>query len=799
MIKDLYSKIVFKYTKYTLFFIFLLVGFLAFEAFKLEVDASAKTLLLENDKDLAYSREVYKRYKSQDLLMIAYTPKSYLLSDDTLKNIKKISSDLQKLPLVDSVNTILNIPLLETSKLSFEQLAEGAKTLETKGINKDEVKKELLNNPLYIENFVSPDFKTTSIMINLKDNFSKDVQHKNIVEIRSIMKKYQADADMFLGGANMIADDMISYVKSDLKNYGVIVLFLLILILYVVFKEIKWVLLPLIILFAAIVSSIGLLGLFEWQVTVVSSNFISFQLILTTSIIIHLVVRYRELASNSTKLIQKDLILKTVSSMVKPTFFAVITTIAGFSSLVLSGILPVINLGWMMSASLVLSFFLTYILFGSLMVFLKPSPPNKTFEKQFAITQLLSNIVQKHYKAIFILSFLTILFSISGASKLVVENSFINYFKSSTEIFQGMSIIDKQLGGTTPLDVTIDLIEDTTIQETSQKQKNSAFGEFEENMLDDFENEFETKEQENQYWFTSTKMQKIEKIHAYLESIPELGKVLSFGTVLRVGKTINNNEDLGNFQLALLYNEFPDDLKKQILNPYLSIKDNQVRFTIRIVDSNPDLRRDELLKKIRAELHEKVGIKKEHIHLSGLMVLYNNMLQSLFKSQILTLSVMVILLFVMFWSIFKSFRIGLAAIIANIIPIGIVFGFMGWFSIPLDMMTITIASISIGIAVDDTIHYLYRYKNEYLKFGNYIDAMQSSHTSIGHAMTYTSLAISIGFLVLVLSEFTPTIYFGLLTVVAMLVALATDLLLLPRLVISLNAFKGVAKKANSTF
>ncbi|WP_373071802.1 RND family transporter [Sulfurimonas sp.] len=786
MIKNLYEKIILGYPKYILIFVSLFISFLAYEAFNLKIDASAKTLLLENDKDLAYSREVYKRYKTLDFLLIAYTPETALLDDITLNNIRNISSDLEKIPLVDSVNTILNIPLLQSSNLSFAELANGAVTLNDKGVDKKAVKHELLNNPLYVENFVSRDFKTTSIMINLKDNTSKEINHKTILEVRAVMQKYKADAKMFLGGANMIADDMITYVKSDLKEYGSIVLVLLIVILYIVFKEIKWVLIPLSILFASIVASTGVLGFFGWEVTVVSSNFISFQLILTTSIVIHLVVRYRELASKENELIQKDLVLATVSSMAQPTFFAILTTIAGFSSLVFSGILPVINLGWMMSTSLVLSFFLTYAMFGSIMMYLKPSKPNITFEKKYAITQLLSNMVQKHYVAIYVMSILMVVFSISGASKLIVENSFINYFKSSTEIYQGMSIIDQKLGGTTPLDVTIDLIEDTP-----QEDSSNNMGSYDDS-LDEFEDEFSSGEQENQYWFTSTKMQKIEKVHAYLESIPELGKVLSFGTVLRVGKSINENKELGNFELGLLYNEFPEDLKKQVLKPYLSIEDNQVRFNIRIVDSNPELRRDELLKKIKHELHEKLGIKKEHIHLSGLMLLYNNMLQSLFNSQIVTLSIMVVFLFFMFWALFRSFRIGLVAIIANIIPIGIVFGFMGWFNIPLDIMTITIASISIGIAVDDTIHYLYRYRNEYSKLGNYIEAMQTSHTSIGHAMTYTSLAISIGFLVLVLSPFTPTIYFGLLTVVAMLVALATDLLLLPRLVIRFHAFKGLS-------
>lgn len=793
MIKDLYSKVILGHPKFVLLFISLMISFLAYESFNLKVDASAKTLLLEDDKDLAYTRVVAKRYKTKDLLVIAYTPKKDLLDDTTLNNIRSISSDLRKIKYIDSVDDITNIPLLQTSELSFAELAKGAKTLSDKDINKQKAKHELLNNPLYVENFVSKDFKTTAIMIHLKDkntssSLSKDINHRTILGIRSVINKHSSEASMFLGGANMIADDMITYVKNDLKTYGAIVLLLLVVILYIVFKEIKWVLVPLAILFGAIVSSMGLLGLFNWEVTVVSSNFISFQLILTTSIIIHLVVRYRELASKTKDLNQKELVLQTVSSMSKPTFFAVITTVAGFSSLMLSGILPVINLGWMMSTSLLLSFFITYAMFGSIMILLKPSIPNKSFEANYDITRPLSYVVQKHYMYIFVVSLIIILFSISGATKLIVENSFINYFKPSTEIYQGMSIVDNKLGGTTPLDVTIDLVDDN-IQTDREEIENSASSDF----LDEFEDEFDNKDQENQYWFTSSKMQKIQKIHNYLESIDELGKVLSFATILKVGKSINQNQDLDNFQLALLYNEFPDKLKKQILRPYLNIDANQVRFNIRVVDSNPDLRRGELINRIKTELHEKLGIKKEHIHLSGLMLLYNNMLQSLFNSQILTIGVMVILLFAMFWALFRSFTIGLAAILANIIPIGIVFGFMGWLNIPLDMMTITIASISIGIAVDDTIHYLFRYRHEYAKCGDYTSAMRTAHTSIGHAMTYTSLAISIGFLVLVLSAFTPTIYFGLLTVVVMLVALATDMLLLPRLVMSLDAFRGLKR------
>ncbi len=672
MIKSLYEKFLLGYPRLVLLFIAIILSFLAYKAFDLKVDASAKTLVIEGDKDLEYSREVYNRYKSKDLLVIAYTPKNYILDDKTLKKIKEISDNLRKIPHVYSVTSILDLPLLQFSQGSFAELADGAKTLSSKGVKKQDVKNELINNPLYIENFVSKDFKTTSIMINLKDYKSRELNHQTIKQVRSVIKKHKANEEMFLGGANMIADDMITYVKNDIKNYGVIVFTLLVLILYIVFKEVKWVVLPVVVLLSSVIASAGVLGLFDWNVTVVSSNFVSFQLILTMSIIVHLIVRYRELSSQTKHLDQKKLVLDTVSSMSKPTFFAVITTIAGFTSLVFSELLPVINLGWMMATSLVLSFVLTYVLFGSIMLLVKPSKPNITFEKKYAIPKLLSNIVQKHYISIYIASIIIIVFSISGASKLVVENSFINYFKQSTEIYQGMSLIDQKLGGTTPLDVTIDLYEDTDHKEVLPHQA------VEDDMLSGFEDEFENETDEKQYWFTTTKMKKIEKIHNYLESIPELGKVLSFGTVLKVGKAINNDKDLGNFELGLLYNEFPDDLKDQILKPYLNIEANQVRFSIRIVDSNPDLRRDELLKKIKQELHEKIGIKKEHIHLSGLMVLYNNMLQSLFDSQIKTLSIMVLLLFSMFWILFRSFKIAVAAIVANIIPVGIVFGFMGY-------------------------------------------------------------------------------------------------------------------------
>ena len=826
MLRAFYTKLVFVYPKSILLLIALLVTFLGFHALDLKIDASPETLLLEDDKDLLYSRLVNQRYRSPDFLVIAYSPKQDLLAPETLNAIKSLSDELIKLPLVTSITSIYNIPFLQSPPRPVKDLVEHIPTIEGGDVDLNLARKELLNNPLYHENIVSPDLKTTAIVLNLpydtkyyelldernrQREISKlenatsqqktdalkaelaftrytdslrEAQHDNIVQIRAIMDRHRDKADMFLGGISMISDDLITFVKNDLKTYGVIVLLLLIAVLWVLFKEIRWVMVPILTLAASIISSIGFLGLFHFPITVISSNYVSLQLILTTSIIIHLIVRYRELAHKFPSQKQKDLVLHTVMSMSTPTFFAVLTTIAGFSSLILSGILPVINLGWMMSAGLIISFLMAYILFPAVLILLQPSVPNESFDNSFSITTIFANLVRKRASLIYISTGLMIIFNLYGTSELRVENSFINYFKSSTEIYQGMEVIDRQLGGTTPLDITIDFAQDEEpeiINETAEADEEDEF-------IDEFEDEFAETENQDQYWFTSDKMEKIEKVHDYLESVPELGKVISFGTMLKIGRTLNEGEDLDNFSLALLYNELPEEFAALLVKPYLNIESNQVRFYVRIVDSDPTLRRDALLKKVERELHTKLGIKKEEIHLSGIMVLYNNMLQSLFESQILTLGAMVALLFVMFWFLFGSFKIGLVSIVANLVPISVVFGIMGWLDIPLDMMTITIASISIGIAVDDTIHYLYRFQKEFANTKSYDESLKRSHASIGYAMSYTSAAIAVGFFVLILSPFIPTIYFGLLTVVAMLMALIADLLLLPRLIIVFKVF-----------
>ena len=767
-----------------LFIVGLIVLIFAVGATKLEIDASSNTILLEDDADLIFAKKVTEQFKTPNILVIAFSPNDYLLSKKTLTTIKDMSLKLESLDKIASITSILNVPLLQSSNKAIKELISNIPTLSNSNLDMSKVKKEFLNSPIYKNNLVSLDFKTTAIILNLEpeNTLSKkerdtlrEENHIFIQDIRNILKEYKHSGKLFLGGVNMISDDLISFVKNDLFVFGSALLVLLIIVLWITFRELRWVVLPIIISASSIVTTSGLLGFFGWEVTVISSNFISLQLIITLAIVLHLIVRYRELVHSSPNSTQQNLVLETMMSKLSPSFFAILTTIVGFASLMFSNILPIINLGWMMSSGIAISLVLSFIIFPASLVMLPKSKQDIKNKNRFSPTKIMSNWVEHNGKIILFISLLITLFSLSGSTKLIVENSFINYFRPSTEIYKGMQVIDEQLGGTTPLDVIVKFKNTKTIEINNDNNDDDEFS--------DFDDEFEEEQNANQYWFTSQKMQLILKIHNYLENKTEIGNVQSLATILKLGKSLNDGKELDNFALALLYNKLPEEFKKTIIDPYLNIEKNEVRFATRIIDSNPKLRRDELIKEINRDLKKMINPQTASFRQSNLMILYNNMLQSLFQSQIITLGFVLVLLFIMFLLIFRSFKVALIAIITNAISISVIFGFMGWFNIPLDLMTITIAAISLGIGVDDTIHYIHRFYEELKEDGDFIKAMHRSHNSVGYAMYYTSFAIMLGFSILVLSNFTPTIYFGFLTMIAMIMALLGSLLLLPRLLL----------------
>ncbi|MFO7556071.1 MAG: MMPL family transporter [Desulfobacterales bacterium] len=828
-----FDKVILERPKVVIASLIVVVLFFGYAAKDFKLDASAETLMLEDDKDLRYSRLIDSRYGIQDYLVMTYAPRGELFSDVTLTNLSRLCDDLKKVQRVSSVVSILDAPLLESPPVPIKELTGNIKTLESPAVDKTLAKIEFKNSPLYQNLIVGPDLKTTALLIyfpaddvyhNLLNTRNRlrekkadeglsseeaaeyrkvieqfrshrdrmrETRHQDIASIRSIMDNYRHDADLFLGGVSMIADDLISFIKNDLKVFGLGVLFFLIITLGIIFRKLHWIFLPIICCAFSVVSMMGLLGLFDWEVTVISSNFISLQLIITMAITIHLIVRYRELCIKNPDAEKRELVLDTVRLMAKPCLYAALTTIAGFGSLLLCNILPVITFGWMMSAGILVSLVMTFLVFPSFLMLIPGESSAVRRKPRFSLTPFLARFTEAHGLLILVISCGALVLTAIGVTRLTVENSFIDYFKQTTEIYQGMKVIDQNLGGTTPLDVLVDF-EKPSAKETDSTPQT---GKYENDEFDTFE-EFDKAEGEDKYWFNSEKMILVEKVHDYLDSLPEIGKVLSLGTLLKITQKLNNNTPLDNFELALLYNELPDRFREMVLTPYVSVEHDQVRFSVRVRDSEKSLKRNQLIKKIREDLVSKFGLDEDRVHLSGMMVLYNNMLQSLFESQIQTLGVVVVALMGMFMILFRSLKIALIAIAPNLLSIGVVLGFMGWLNIPLDMMTITIASISVGIAVDDTIHYIVRFKNEIRIDQNYIQTLHRCHGSIGHAMFYTSVTIIIGFSILVLSNFIPSIYFGLLTGLAMFIALIAALTLLPELLVLFKPF-GPGIKENS--
>ncbi|MFC1839578.1 RND family transporter [Thermodesulfobacteriota bacterium] len=820
----LYEKVILEWPLYVLICVLLGVVYLTYHSKDFRLDASTETLVLEGDKDLKYSQLIESRYGLNSYLVVAFTPNNDLFADRTMTRLSRLHGELEQLEGVESVVSILNVPLLESPPVSIKELSK-IQTLESPAVDKALARIEFSSSPLYRNLLVSPDLKTTALMLNLpedktyqelkqhrdqlreKKNLSsltkeeadefrkvsrefqqyhdkiREERHQLINAVRAVMDGYREDADLFLGGVSMIADDLINFIKSDLKMFGLGVFCFLIITLGVIFRQLRWILLPMFCCLVSVLSMMGILGLFGWEVTVISSNFISLQLIITMAIAIHLIVRFRELLTERPGDEKRTLILETVRLKMQPCLYAALTTIAGFSSLIFCNIKPVITFGWMMSAGIIISLILTFILFPTVLMMMKKPAPGRNPNPRFSFLSLLARFTEKNRFFILAFSIAVLIFSAAGISMLEVENSFIDYFKKSTEIYQGMKVIDQKLGGTTSLDVLVDLAEkgeeSQEVASETVEEENDIFAEFE---------EFDEEDDIQKYWLTSNKVEKIFEIHDYLNAIPETGKVLSLATILRIGETLNGGKPLGDFELALLNKELPDRYKNMFLEPYASPEHNQLRFYIRVKDSEKSLKRNELLKRIQHDLADEMGYGEENVHLTGMLVLYNNTLQSLFRSQILTIGTVLVALMGMFLVLFRSVKIALIAIFPNLLSVSVVLGMMGWLGIPLDMMTITIAAISVGIAVDNTIHYIHRFKEEFKVDGNYINSVYRCHGSIGHAVYYTSITIIIGFSILVLSNFIPTIYFGLLTGLAMFIALIASLTLLPQLLIFFKPF-----------
>jgi predicted RND superfamily exporter protein len=770
---------------------------------------------LENDPDLNYLRSINERYSSEEFFVITYSPKKKI-NEESLKELRKFVDEINNIKWVSKSISVLNAPLFESSDLPLIEKIKNIQYIVTPGIEINRALNELKNSPVYKKLIINEDATTFGIVVYIKDNkeylsalktnkifldkqqnsklSEKDLKefesqnkileklkkehNKNLefynIEIRSHISKYKNIADINLSGIPMIADDLITFVKKDITVFGSGVFIFIIITLWFIFRDIRWVVFPLLSCFLSIAIMVGMLGYLNWKVTVISSNFISLMLILTMEINIHYVERYKQLQAEFPKKKENYLAYLTTTKIFTPILYAVLTTALAFLSFIFCDIKPVIDFGWMMTLGLFISLFVSMILLPYLIIKFKPKATPIHQSKDSKIAEIFASIAINQRGLVLAFSTIILILSIYGMTRLKVENSFINYFDKKTEIYQGMKLIDEKLGGTTPLEIIL------KFKDTDSKNNKSD---------DDFFQGSDSNEYKDSYWFTNFRVNKIFNVHQYLETLPEIGKVLSFYSVLQLGEKINDNKKLGPLEMAILYSKLPDDIKKSIVTPYVSIENNEARISLRIIDSNPNLNRKELLIKIQKDLEEKLNLNKDEFKITGILVIFNNLLQSLFDSQIKTLGITFAGIFILLLILFKSLSWSIVAAIPNFTAALFILGSLGLFNIPLDMMTITIASISVGIAIDNSIHYIYRFREEFKINKNYKKTIEICHKSVGKAIVNASLTIVFGFSILMFSNFIPSIYFGIFTGLAMLTAMTLVLTLMPQLIAIIKPFK----------
>ncbi len=783
----------------------ILAALAAFFATRFSFDASAETLVVEGDPDFAAYEQITEMFSGDDFLLITFSPhQGALLSEANIALMASLQDRVAAVKGVASVFSLLDAPLLKSPPVPLTQLASGLKTLRSEGVDRALAVDELRASPLFRELLISDDGTAGAMRANIAPNNKlKAITERRadlrglaspstaereeltkldrayldereqylaardelISQIRELQAEYSEHARIHIGGVPMIAADMIAFVRSDLAIFGSAVLVLIMAVLYLAFREPRWVLLPIGSAALTLLYTVGVLGLVQKPATVISSNFVSLLVIMTISLTIHLIVRYRELRRLEGGPRGGELVVQTMLSKFAPCLYTALTTMAAFGSLTVSNIVPVEDFGWMMCLGVALALLTAFTAFPAVLMLLAAKDKATPKTPEAAFIRMLSQVARERAFWVVALSGLVAAAAGFGISKLSLDNRFIDYFQEDTEIYQGMVYIDQSLGGTVPFEVVV------------------SFSPWESIELED---DFFAEEEDafpDRYWFSRDKLDRIGALHKALEAMPEVGKVLSMSSLDELARQFTDGEPLNDLEIVGVLGVIPESIKAELIDPYASPTNGQMRISGRVIESGPYFDRDALVEEVRVYAQESLGFAPDEVVVSGMLVLFNGMLQELFNSQRDTLAYVLLATLAMFLILLRSVKFALLGLIPNVLSAAAVVGFMGLARIPLDMMTTTIAAISIGIGVDFAIHYLHRYRFERGQGLDAKNAVQACHSSTGRALYLTGITIMLGFSLLVFSNFVPTIMFGLLVAVAMGLALVANLSLLPSLLV----------------
>lgn len=797
------------------------------------LDASADSLLLDDDPALRELREVNGEYSlGGDFMIATWQPQGDPFAPQQLADLRALVEDLRQLEGVSAVLSLLDAVIFPEEELSLGRLVEEMKILGQDSVDPGLARRAVTQSPIFRNYMISPQGDVSGILVSvapvsresdaliteryrLRDSGADPARlaqveariaannqdylgrsTRLVAQAREVVRRHTANgAQVHLGGPPLIIADMVDAVRQDLWVFGIAALGVFGLILSLLLRRLLWVVLPLSASMLTVGAMLGLLGLIGWEVTVVSSNFVALVMILSLSLGVHLVVRHRELSSRL-QVSDAELARATATQMFLPCAFASLTTAVAFGSLLVAGIKPVIEFGRMMMLGMAVAMAVVFTLIPAALTLGgkgRRVPAAEETQKPGMLGGALAWLALRPPWMVIGLAVGLGLLMLAGLTRLQVDNRFIDYFRQTTEIYRGMELIDTRLGGTVPMDVVLRAPASWTERGSFDAEEAALLAEEDEELAELFgslEEDAPAEEPDalqDSYWMTTAGIEQLRRVQRQIEAVPGIGKVISVLTTVRTGEQLRRGP-LNDLERAVMVNALPAAIREQLFAPYLSADGHSVRLSTRVVESTRDLRRAELLDRVEQAV-QRAGVARDRFHVIGVAVLYSNTLQSLYGSLQGSLVIVLAAVLLMLLVLFRSFKVALLATSPNLLAALIVLGCMGWFGLPLDIMTVMVASISIGIAVDNSIHYSYRYRSEVQSGRDWKDALYRSHATIGRGIYFTSMTIIGGFLIFLLSYFIPTILFGALTSLAMVMGLVGSMTLLPALYLYFRPFK----------
>ena len=755
---SIFFNFLYNFRRLSLLSILLVVALLSFGIKNFKFDASSDTLVLENDTLFEQYEQTNEKFGESEFLVVAVDNKGSEFNYKFLEKISNLQEKLGALPEVTNALSILDAPLLQQPRVPLLKTDNNIKYFLKDDLNLSSSLDELINSPIFSNLIVNDAGNVFAIQLNLDEEYEFGAAVKRI---RSTINDW--DGVAYLAGPAMIVEDTINYIKSDVVIFGFVTFIIFSFLLFLFLKDFWATSVVMINSSLVLSSSMGLLGIFDWPISIVSSNFLALLLITSIAVSVHIIVKLQSVKNTRTNHID------AISEIIIPCLYTALTTMVGFGALMFSGIKPVIDFGKMMMIGVAVNFIISFV-FIPTCIFFRPfvlarGDRLENFLFQFYLKT--KSLLPTNPLTLILLALPIFLYL---STNLKVENKFIDYFQKDTEIYKGMSLIDGELGGTSPIDITL------TIPEEGSD-------------FDEYDLFFSEGSSVPEYWWKKDNMDVLKSIQENLNKLDGVGKVLSIANGIQLAEELNNYNELGDLELIFIKNTLLDsETASELIDSYITSDDREVRIGLRVKDSTDNLSREKLIKNIYKIVDEETANSNYSYQISGLGILYNNLLQSLFSSQIKSLIFVFGAIFFMLLMLFRNILRSFFILLIPAFSVSAILSIMSIMAIPLDIMTITIASISVGMSVDYSIHFAWRYIKEKMKNQKknatseaFTLSEKNTFELTGKAIFITGFTIILGFLILILSNFNPTILFGILSALAILISMKMTFIVMPRM------------------